>query len=100
MYLTSIIKEENVNTSKNMLQSLNIHADFVGYSESNGVSVYFKDENNNKIRISNHCVGNRRMQEELLLSFDERLINLKTKAITIKSSEAINKLNTKNFYNK
>lgn len=31
---------------------------FVGYSEANGLSVYFKDENGSKYRFSNHGISN------------------------------------------
>lgn len=93
-FTTSPDKSENINTANQILAELNIEARFSGYSDTNGVSVYFKDSFDNKIRISNHSVGNRRLQEGLMLSFDDKYMNG-----SVKSNMSINKIKTERFYN-
>ena len=94
-----LTKEENINNAKNIISELNVIATFSNYSDSNGVSVYFKDENNNIVRVSNHSTGNTRMQNELQLSFDDRAMNFITKKDVIISRKQMNEMNVKRFYN-
>ena len=93
-FTTSPDKRENINTAKQILNELNIDASFAGYSDTNGVSVYFRDSYENKIRISNHSVGNRRLGEGLMLSFDNKYMDG-----SVKSSMPTNRLASKMFYN-
>ncbi len=76
-YLTTQSKSENIETAKRLLIDLGIkNFDFSGYSDTNGVSVYFKDENYNKIRVSSHSVSNTsRIQGESHFKFDSRTMS-------------------------
>ena len=66
---------DNINIAKCILENAGIFDyQYVGYSSSNGVSVYFKNSNDLKIRVSDHTVTNiHRIYNELHLSFDKKL---------------------------
>lgn len=91
-------KDENIQTAKSILNGLGItDITFSGYSDANGVSVYFKTSKDLKCRVSNHTVMNRdRMANELLVSFDFKTIGMGGK-IGVKSSFEINKIMVKRF---
>ena len=72
--------EGNIQKAKNILKANNIDAEFSGYSEAHGVSVYFKDGEGNKIRVSTHGVTNtNRVLGEKHFSFPMRKLSLGTK---------------------
>lgn len=72
-------KESNINTAKSILKNLGVE-DFalVNYSDSFGVSVYFKSDLFDKtIRISDHGVKSfDRVENEICLSFDKKTIGI------------------------
>jgi hypothetical protein len=71
------VKTHNIDTAKSLLSDLGVEASFSGYSNTNGVSVYFTDANGKKIRVSNHSVTSKeRMDNEVLLSFDTKTLGL------------------------
>ena len=72
-----VIKTHNIDTAKSLLSDLGVDASFSGYSDTNGISVYFTDRNGKKIRVSDHGVTNKdRMANEVLLSFDTKTLGL------------------------
>jgi len=89
---------ENIETAKRILNDLGIlDVTYSGYSNSNGVSVYFKTDKGLKCRVSDHSTMNRdRMNEELQVSFDTKQLGLGGR-ITEKSKFAINKVMVKRF---
>lgn len=91
-------KDENIEIAKKILNNLGVlDITFSGYSDTNGISVYFKNSKGVKCRVSDHSTTNRdRMNNELNVSFDSRLIGLGGK-ISIKNNFAINKLIIKRF---
>lgn len=96
--LSTSNKEQNILTAKNIINELGIYnINFSGYSDTNGVSVYFKTDTNIKIRVSNHSVSNiNRIKNELNLSFDKKTLGMNNK-IGFESSLNINKLMLKSF---
>ncbi len=71
------VKTYNIDTAKSLLTNLGVDASFSGYSDTNGVSVYFIDSSGKKIRVSNHGVTNKeRMANEVLLYFDTKTLGL------------------------
>lgn len=97
-FLRTSNQEENINTSIQIMNSVGINDySYVGYSDANGVSVYFRNSKGIKIRISNHGVSNpSRMSEELHLSFDSLCLGLGG-ATSVKTSEFMNKFYAKKF---
>ena len=92
MYLTTTNRAENIQTAKEILNSLNVQASYSGYSDSNGISVYFKTMSGHKIRVSDHSVSNyNRLMDEIHFQFDERQLGLSGK-VSFKSNTTINKL--------
>ncbi len=91
-------QNENIEMAKAILNELGIcDLSFVGYSDANGVSVYFRTDAGLKCRVSNHGTTNRdRMNEELQVSFDERQLGMGGK-VSFKSNMPINKLMVKRF---
>jgi hypothetical protein len=86
-------KTNNIETAKKIVENLGItNFRLSGYSDTNGVSVYFI-KNDKKIRVSDHTVTNSsRVFEELNLSFDA--ISTKDEVI---SKTKINKTMVKFF---
>lgn len=73
-------KTHNIDTAKEILNDVGVNASFSGYSDTNGVSVYFEDANGKKIRVSNHGVTSKeRMNSEILLSFDTKTLGIRGK---------------------
>ena len=92
IYLPKEDKTHNISIAKKMLTDLGINAEFSGYSDTNGVSVYFTNENGEKIRISDHSVTNKdRIQNEILLNFDTKTLGVGGK-IGLKSNFESNKI--------
>jgi len=91
-------QDKNIEIAKKILNNLGIlDIEYSGYSDANGVSVYFKNSKGIKCRVSDHSTTNRdRMNNELNVSFDSRLIGLGGK-VSIKNNFAINKLMIKRF---
>jgi hypothetical protein len=89
---------ENIETAKRILFDLGIiDVTYSGYSDTNGVSVYYKTKTGLKCRVSDHTIMNRgRMNEELSVSFDEKQLGLGGK-ISEKNNFEINKLMVKRF---
>jgi len=96
--LTANTQSENVKTAIAIMEKANIFDySFSGYSDTNGVSVYFKNTNGVKIRVSNHTVTNyHRVTEELHLSFNSQTLGLGGK-IGFKDYSLLNKLSASNF---
>ena len=66
-------KDNNIATAKKLLNDLGVDANFTGFSDTNGVSVYFEDANGNKYRISDHDITNKdRLKNEISLRFDNK----------------------------
>lgn len=87
-------KSKNIETAKCLLESLGINAEFSGYSDTNGVSVYFY-YNGLKLRVSNHSVTSiHRMGNEFHFFFDERTIGIGGKP-SFKSNKGINTLKSR-----
>lgn len=76
MNFTTNNKQENIETAKRILAELNVNnISFSGYSDTNGISVYFTASNGVKCRVSDHSTTNQdRMFNELQVSFDKRTI--------------------------
>ena len=91
-------QNENIETAKRIMEDAGIFDyNFIGYSDSNGVSVYFRNSNDVKVRISDHGVENTdRMKTEILLSFDAKMLGMGGK-VSEKSYEKINKFMGKRF---
>lgn len=91
-------QNENIETAKSLLIALGVQdVTFSGYSDANGVSVYFINSKGVKCRVSNHTTTNRdRMNEELQVSFDQKCLGLGGKT-SIKSNFEINKFMIKRF---
>ena len=98
MYLKSQSQDENIKTAELLLNDLGVkRLSFSSYSDSNGISVYFRTENGLKCRVSDHSTMNRdRMNEELQVSFDTAQLGLGGKK-SIKSNFDLNKLLIKRF---
>ena len=99
MYLATQNKSENLATAKNLLINLGFKDfTFCDYSSTFGVSVYFRDENGGKIRVSNHSVtSTARIQSEMLFEFDANQIGLN--GISFKDNQKTNRL-LMNIYNR
>lgn len=86
-------KSENIETAKRIIKESGIkyETSFSGYSDTNGVSVYFKRKSDDKkIRVSDHSVSNKsRIMDEIGLKFDQMTIGIGGK-IGFKSNKAIN----------
>lgn len=92
MYTISTSKTKNIETAKSLLTALGVDASFSGYSDTNGVSVYFRDSKGRKIRVSNHSVTSLyRLENEVLFYFDQKMLGLGGKT-SIKSNMKINEL--------
>jgi hypothetical protein len=92
IYLPKEDKTHNISIAKKMLTDLGVNAEFSGYSDTNGVSVYFTNENGEKIRISDHSVTNKdRIQNEILLNFDTKTLGVGGKT-GLKSNFESNKI--------
>lgn len=92
MKLASKNQELDINTAKEVINAVGIsNYYYVGYSDANGVSVYFRDSKGTKIRVSDHSVTNNdRMKTEILLSFDAKMIGLGGKE-SFRDNSKINK---------
>jgi len=76
----------NIELAKKLVSDLGLELQFIGYSDTNGTSVYFEDKNGLKYRVSDHSVTSKsRMDNEILLSFDERLMGFRGSEPEIKS---------------
>lgn len=97
-YFTSKFQNENIETAKALLLDLGVSdISFSGYSDANGVSVYFENGDGVKCRVSNHTTTNRdRMNNELQVSFDQKCLGLGGKT-SIKSNFEVNKFMIKRF---
>jgi hypothetical protein len=66
-------KTDNISLAKEILNDLGVDATFTGFSDTNGVSVYFEDANGQKIRVSDHDITNKdRVKDEISLRFDSK----------------------------
>lgn len=96
-YVITTNKSKNIETAKALLESLGINAEFSGYSDANGVSVYFY-YNGFKLRVSNHSVTSiHRLQNEFLFYFDAKTIGLGGKT-SFKSNKGINTLKAREVF--
>ena len=91
-------QNENVQIAIAIMEKANIFDySFSGYSDTNGVSVYFKNANGVKIRVSNHTVTKyNRVMDELHLSFNQKTFGIGGK-IGFKDNSQINKLSASKF---
>lgn len=91
-FFVSSNKETNISTAKKILKDLGVVADFSSYSDTDaGHSVYFKDDNDQTYRISDHGISNKeRMSKEITLYFDQKTMGIGGKR-GIKSNKAVNK---------
>ena len=91
-------KNQNIEIAKSIIELANISDYYYcSYSDTNGVSVYFKNSKGIKIRVSTHSVSNiNRILNEIHLSFDQKTIGLGGK-IGIKSNLKMN-LFTSNLF--
>lgn len=79
-------KSHNINTAKKLVDDLGLDLNFIAYSDTNGVSVYFEDTNGLKYRVSDHSVTSKnRMENEILLYFDNKEMGYRGSEPTIKS---------------
>ena len=63
-------KQINIEIAEEIVRSNGIDASFSGYSDTNGISVYFVTADLKKIRVSDHSVTNTyRLFNEIHLSF-------------------------------
>jgi hypothetical protein len=75
MFTVSKEKEPNIKTAELLLNDLGLtDFSFSGYSDSNGVSVYFHHPKDERIvRVSNHSMANSdRIASTIFFRFDER----------------------------
>ena len=71
------VADVNIETAKKIAELSGLTGvTFSNYSDTNGVSVYFRCNESNKIvRVSDHGISNfARMEETICLSFDARLL--------------------------
>lgn len=78
---------KNIVTATEILKNSGVDASFSGYSDTNGVSVYFKDKQGIKYRVSDHGVQNiNRIENEILLRFDQKTIGINGEGIKYNQS--------------
>lgn len=99
-FITKNDRSENVKTALELLIDLGIKKEKInvcGYSETNGVSVYFTHsdyQDEVRIRVSDHGISNvNRMQSTFCFSFD----TAKSKFYSFKSAKKINTIMAKNY---
>lgn len=80
-FLTTGDRNKNIETAFNLLKAIGVNTEkvhFSGYSDTNGVSVYFKHDNLIEtacLRVSNHGISNpNRMEETICFCFDARTL--------------------------
>lgn len=97
-FLKTQDKTQNIENAKNILNNLGINDfDFSGYSDANGISVYFIWQGK-KVRVSDHSVTNLdRIQNKIHFSFDVRTLGLGG-VIKVKDNQTNNKLMFEKFY--
>ncbi len=97
-FLRTQDKTQNIENAKNILLNIGLtEFDFSGYSDANGVSVYFT-WNGKKLRVSDHSVTNiDRVQNEIHFEFDIKTLGLGG-VVQIKDNQKTNKLMAEKFY--
>ena len=98
MNLATYNKSENIKIAEKIILEAGItNFSYTGYSDKYGISVYFKDSKENKIRVSDHSVINtERLFGEIHLSFDMKCRGLGGK-ISIRDNSFWNKRIVKNW---
>lgn len=100
-FTTTNNKTENIQVAEDLLSYLGVVASFAAYSDTNGVSIYFRGVNGDKIRVSNHSTGITRMKDEVQFFFDEKRFNIFTnKYYPPKSKLENNKITANNYNNR
>jgi len=99
-YFTSSNEKENVFTAIALMKNAGVNVDKLkksGYSDVNGVSVYFKQEDlqeDKVIRVSAHSISNKiRMEDTICFSFDAKTLSGK-----VVSKQEKNKLFVDKFF--
>lgn len=99
MFLPTTNKPENIKTATELLLDLGLKDfRFSGYSDVFGISVYFKTDEDLKIRVSDHGVSStHRMQSEILFSFDAKTFK-RGGGIGFKDNQKYNKIAATKLY--
>jgi hypothetical protein len=105
-FLPTNDKTKNIEIAKSILINSGVNSEkifFSNYSDTNGVSVYFKHTDmaeGSFLRISNHGISNtERMQNTICFYFDSFQMNFMTKEKSIKDNQKNNILFVEKLYN-